>query len=53
MRRFLIAALAALGLGVAATAAYAQCYTETYFVNGKYTVCTICYYGNNRSVTCF
>ena len=50
MKRFLIAA----SLALTATAAYATCTTQTYFINGRYTVCTVCCYaGGNCTTTCF
>ena len=50
IKRLVLAAV----LGVLATGtAYANCYTETYFVNGKVTTCMICVTGNNRTVNCF
>lgn len=35
-----------------ATAAYANCVTNTYFINGKMIMCTTCCYGNNCTTTC-
>lgn len=42
----------ALALALFATAAWANCTTHTYFINGQYVVCTTCCYGNNCNTTC-
>jgi len=45
--------IAGIILAVAPIAAYAACVTNTYFINGKYIVCTTCCYGgNNCNTTC-
>jgi hypothetical protein len=36
-----------------ATLVYAQCTTQTYNINGKFTTCTTCCYGGNCNTTCF
>ena len=48
MKRFLIAA----SLALTATAAYAQCVTNTYIINGRMTVCTVCCTGGPCTTTC-
>lgn len=46
-------ALIAIGLTIAATAAWAACTTHTYIVNGKVVTCMTCCYGNgNCTTTC-
>lgn len=33
--------------------AAAECYTHSFYANGKYTTCTTCCYGNNCNTTCY
>ena len=41
-------------LSMVATVVYANCTTQTYNINGKFTTCTTCCYGNgNCNTTCF
>lgn len=42
----------ALGLMLSGVAV-AQCMTNTYFVNGRIVVCTVCCYGGSCTTTCF
>jgi hypothetical protein len=45
--------LAAIGLTLFASAAYAACTTSTYFYNGKMVVCTTCCYNGNCTTNCY
>jgi hypothetical protein len=36
-----------------ASAAYAACTTNSYFINGKYVTCTTCCYGGNCNTSCY
>lgn len=44
----IIFAIGILTAGIAA----ANCVTNTYFINGRMTVCTTCCYGGNCTTTC-
>lgn len=46
-------ALIAIGLTIAATAAWAACTTHTYIINGRTVTCTTCCYGSNCTTNCF
>jgi hypothetical protein len=48
MKRFLVAT----ALALTATAAYAQCVTQTYFINGRMTMCTVCCAGGHCTTFC-
>ncbi len=45
-------ALALAGMLVA-SAAYAACSTNSYYINGKYVTCTTCCYGGNCNTSCY
>ena len=45
--------LIAIGLLLAAGAAYAACTTYTYYVDGKIVTCNECCYAGNCTVTCW
>ncbi len=49
MKRF----LAALALATTATAAYAQCVTNTTWTGSRYVTCTTCCFGNVCNTNCF
>ena len=49
MKKFLIG----LGLAAVVTAAWANCTTHTYFMNGRMVTCTTCCYGNSCSTNCY
>jgi hypothetical protein len=44
--------LIAIGLAAFTSVVWASCVTNTYFVNGKMTICTTCCYGSNCTTTC-
>lgn len=48
MRKYLIGLVLALFAGVV----YANCVTNTTFINGKMIMCTTCCYGTNCQTTC-
>jgi hypothetical protein len=43
-------AIAALSF---ASAAYAACTVNSYYINGKYVTCTTCCYGGNCNTSCY
>jgi hypothetical protein len=45
--------LAALGIALVTTGAWAQCSTHTYVINGRMVTCTTCCYGPSCSTNCF
>lgn len=49
MTRKFLAILAAL---LMAPAAYANCTTHTYIIDGKMVICTTCCYSGNCTTTC-
>lgn len=49
MKKFIVGTVLAL----AATAAYANCVTNTVFSGGQVRVCTTCCYSGNCTTTCF
>jgi hypothetical protein len=53
MKRILLAVIAALVL-LAPIAAYAACTTQTYLINGRVVICTVCCAPNgNCTTSCF
>lgn len=52
MRKLFTTVAISAALVVAASTAWANCHFETYFINGKAVSCTVCYYGNNKTVSC-
>lgn len=45
--------LAACGIAMICTGAWAMCSTHTYTVNGRMVTCTTCCYGSNCTTNCF
>lgn len=46
--------LAAMGIALICTGAWAQCSTHTIFgSNGRTVICTTCCYGSNCTTNCF
>lgn len=45
-------ALIALWIASTSSLVWASCVTNTYFVNGRTTICTTCCYGSNCTTTC-
>jgi hypothetical protein len=52
IKRLVLAAVLGVSLVGGASVAWADCYFETYTINGKTTTCTICVTGMLRTVTC-
>lgn len=44
--------IVAIALALTASAAWAACSTHSYFINGKYVVCTTCCYYGQCNTTC-
>ncbi len=45
--------LAAMGVALITTGAWAQCSSHTIFANGRTIICTTCCYGGNCTTNCF
>lgn len=53
MNKLIKVVVGAAALVVIATTAWANCHTETYYANGKYTTCTVCWWNGNKTVNCY